>query len=29
MNQIFRGRWMRCMIVLAVTEVSFSQAAHS
>ncbi len=28
MNQVFRG-WLRCMIVPAVTEVSFPQAAHS
>ena len=29
MNQVFRGKWLRCMIVPAVTEVSFPQAAHS
>ena len=30
MNQVLPGaKWLRCMIVPAVTEVSFPQAAHS
>ena len=29
MNQVFRGKWLQCMIVPAVTEVSFPQATHS
>ena len=29
MNQVFKGKWLRCMIMPAVTEVSFPQATHS
>ena len=29
MNHVFRGTWLRCMTVPALTEVSLPQAAHS